>query len=181
MAHPFQWIRPDYRIKALWVSGLFTVFMFAVMSITGAPLKTSVAGQGIISFELAHTLHRAQAIMDAWTPRQKMAAAYSLGIDYLFMLVYAFFLSLFCFIRAETFRVVKPVWARLGWLLGWLQLSAGVLDALENYMLFRLLFSPPQEYFAQLAFWFASFKFVFVLAGIVYILAGYLFRNTEAK
>jgi hypothetical protein len=181
MAHPFQWIRTEYRTKVLWVSGSFTILMLVVMTITGAPLKTPVAGQGIISFELAHTLRQAQVIMDSWNPAQKMAAAYNLGIDYLFMLVYAFFLSFFCFTRAEKLNAQKPDWARLGRALGWLQLTAGVLDAMENYMLYRLLFSPPQEVFAQLAFWFASFKFAFVLAGIVYLLIGYAFKNESKK
>jgi len=180
MAHPFQWIQPEYRTKVLWVSGLFTVLMFMVMNITGASLVTSEAPQGIISFELAHTLQQALAIMDGWGPTQKMAAAYNLGIDYLFMLVYAFFLSFFCFTRAEALSPLKPLWAKLGWLLGWLLLLAGLLDAMENYMLYRLLFSPPQDYFAQWAFWFASFKFAFVLAGIAYLLIGFFIRREPA-
>lgn len=180
MAHPFQWIQPEYRTKVLWVSGLFTILMFMVMNSTGVVLVTKAAPQGIISFELAHSLQQALAIMNSWGPMQKMAAAYSLGIDYLFMLIYAFFLSFFSFTRAAAFGSLKPLWAKLGWLLGWLFLVAGLLDALENYMLYRLLFSPPQVYFAQWAFWFASFKFAFVLAGIAYLLIGFFIGKEPA-
>ncbi len=180
MAHPFQWIRSEYRTNVLWISGLFTIGMFIVMTVTGEPLKTAAAPQGIISFELARSLQQALSIMRSWGVEQKMAAAYSLGIDYLFMLVYAFFLSFFCFTRAETFSAHKPLWARFGRILGWLQLSAGLLDALENYMLYRLLFSPPQAYFAHLAFWFSALKFTFVLAGIAYGIMSFFVR-AEAR
>jgi hypothetical protein len=49
-------------------------------------LVTSQAPGGIISFELAKTPAKSTSIMNSWDSTQKLIAAFSLGLDYLFIL-----------------------------------------------------------------------------------------------
>jgi hypothetical protein len=138
-----------------------------VMSAVDEELRSAAAPLGIVDFELARTLPRAQAILASWGPEARVAAAFGLGLDYLFLLAYASAIALACARLAARLRAPGPV--RLGLALAWLQPAAAALDALENFGLARLLWGDAREGWAALAFACAVPKFAIVGAGLLYV------------
>ena len=89
------------RRRFFWISLTMTLGLMATLNIVGAPLVTIEAPCGIISYELAKTLPRAQAILESWDHNTQVHAAFSLGLDYLFMPAYAFCIGLACLWAGE--------------------------------------------------------------------------------
>jgi hypothetical protein len=72
----------------------------ASLQVTGAPLKTAASPNGIISFEFAGEIAVAQRMVDSWGATGRIYAALNLGLDYLFLAVYACAIGIA--IRKET-------------------------------------------------------------------------------
>ena len=158
-----------YAGQALIVSAILTVVLFAILTFLNHYLKNPVAEQGVISFELEQEIDNSLAIISSWDGREKMITAFSLGIDYLFLVAYALFFALSCYFSANKIKERHPALYRVGLVVSAAQILAGLLDAVENYGLLRLLLGSRNEAFAKLAFYSASFKFGFIFTGILYI------------
>jgi len=169
---PFSWMSLSSRKNALFLLGFLTLFLTIVLHILDQPLQNVSAPNGIVSFELAKDFSQSQKILASWNPAARLYAALSLGIDYLYLAAYSFFLSLSCFSIAQKFSDGANRFFRTGILIAWLQLTAAVFDALENYVLIRLLLGSQQELFSRLAYYFACVKFLLIISGILYILTG---------
>ena len=146
-----------------------------LLQIVGTPLTTDAAPRGIISFEFAGTPERAEAILASWDERAQLHAALSLGLDYLFLLVYSTAIALSCFRAAAWWKPRRPGLATIGAWLGWGQWLAALLDAVENYALIQLLLGHRAAIWPRLAWACAAVKFAFVLAGIAYALLSGLY------
>jgi hypothetical protein len=72
------------------------------MSSLDRNLTTAAAPRGIVSLELAGDLEQGNRILTAWSTEGKVYAALSLGLDYLFLIVYAAFISLACVLIARN-------------------------------------------------------------------------------
>ena len=104
MKHPLESIPSTSRKPLFWAFLAGTLILFAVFRVLDAPLRTLAAPSGIVSFELAGTPSPAQAIIDSWhgageplpgmVSRAYSFAVFGLGIDYLFMPLYATALAL---------------------------------------------------------------------------------------
>jgi hypothetical protein len=148
-----------------------TLILFIVLGVTDEPLKTSASPNGIVSFELAGNFANAQSILNSWNNRAKMYAAFSLGIDFLFLFAYSF---LFAIVIAKLSVALKNRFGenlvfRIGIILTALQFFAAFFDTAENICLINLLFGSLISAFANAAFYFAFLKFAFIVAGISYI------------
>ncbi|MCA9974527.1 MAG: hypothetical protein KC413_02215 [Anaerolineales bacterium] len=156
----------------MWIAVVLAVGQTAVITIIGRPLTTTAAPQGIISFEFARTLANAQAIIASWDTHTQIVAGLSLGIDFLYPIVYATAIALCCLAAA-------PHWpgslARLGKLLSGGMILAAIFDYIENISLIQLLLGSNEASWATIAWGCAAVKFTFVLLGIVYGLMGGLF------
>jgi len=116
MYHPLDFI-PDKTRKPLFIALLiWTLILFAIFRPLSAPLTTSAAPSGIVSFELARTPENAQAMVASWDGRAQLFAAFGLGFDYLFMLSYAFAIALACLLAAGRH---PGAFAKIGAWLGW--------------------------------------------------------------
>lgn len=181
MIHPFQHIRVDRRIKYLIVFLAGTLFLMLMMNAIGEPLNTQEAPYGIVSFEFAGSLEKAQAIMSSWGAQGMVRAAFIQGLDFLFPLVYSSAIGLGCVMASEGLQRRKWPLAGLGDVLAWgLWLAAG-LDYLENIGLTALLFGAGNDGWAILAAICAVFKFLFIFFGMVYALYGLVVRLAIAK
>jgi hypothetical protein len=169
---PFRWLCDDHRKGALVLSLTLCLVLLMVMQALDGPLKTEAAPHGIISYELAKTPFVAQRILASWNQNAKIHAALSLGIDYLFMSVYAFFIGLACVQLGRRFRDRLPKMGKAGFMLAWCQLLAALCDAMENLALFRLLSGSTQEMWPLTAWCCAVVKFTLVGIGWLYILCG---------
>ncbi len=136
---------------------------------TNGPLRNPAAPLGIISFQLAATPLRAEQILGSWGEAERLLAAFNLGFDYLFLVIYPILLSMLCAYLArryqETQRVTRE---RLGIGLAWAVPAAALLDAAENYALLQLLLGSTAGPWPGLAAAFAIPKWILVLGALGY-------------
>jgi len=176
MAHPLDCI-PKKNRKLLFIALLvWTLILFAIFRPLGAPLTTSAAPSGIVSFELARTPANALAMINSWNARAQLFAAFGLGFDYLFMPSYAFTLALACLLAAGRH---PGVFAKVGIWLGWGAFAAALFDALENIGLLSSLLGHVNSAWPIVSFWCASFKFGLILLGILYGLVGWIWPKKK--
>jgi hypothetical protein len=171
MNHPLHTISSDKR-KPLFLTFLtLTLILFAIFRVLDVPLRTSAAPNGIVSFELAGMPEAAQAMVDSWDAHARLFAAFGLGIDYLFMPLYALALSFGILLAASRH---PGVFSKLGAWLGWGALAAPLFDGVENFALFKLLLNNLVSPWPEISFWCATFKFILLIVGLVYALFGWL-------
>ena len=182
MKHPLANIPSTSRKPLFWAFLAGTLFLFAIFRVLDAPLQTSVAPSGVVSFELAGTPSQAQAIIDSWhaagepgadmVSRAYSFAVFGLGIDYLFMPLYATALALGILLAAGR----HPGWfSALGAWLGWGAYAAALFDAVENYALVRMLIlNEVWTPYPEIAAWCATLKFGLLVLGLVYALVGWI-------
>jgi len=190
MKHPLESIPSASRKPLFWTLLAGTLILFAVFRVLDAPLRTPAAPSGIVSFELAGTPFQAQAIIDSWhemaflessvagepvpgiVSRAFSFAVFGLGIDYLFMPVYATALALGILLAAGRH---KGWFATLGAWLGWGAFAAALFDAIENYALAHmLLLNEVWTPYPEVAAFCASIKFGLLLLGLFYALVGWV-------
>jgi hypothetical protein len=162
-----------------WLFWPFLVLTLVLMVVLGvivdAPLKTPAAPRGIVSYELAGSTTAAQGILDSWDKNAQLHAAFSLGLDYLYMPCYAITIGLACAWAARRMEG-KGLWlGRAGRVLAIGLGLAALLDAVENFALTTMLFNVVANPWPVVARWCATGKFALVIAGLVYALAGFTF------
>lgn len=196
MLHPLELI-PDIYRKRLFFTFLFlTLSLFAVFRILDQPLRTPAAPNGIVSFELAGSPLQAQAITDEWKRSSLLLsevagqanpdivnipyafAAFGLGIDYLFMPLYAFALAFGTLLAANR----HGGWLKsLGAVAGYGAFAAALFDVVENYGLFQILLNRVYSPYPEIAFYCASLKFGLLIFGLLYALAGWWLPKSSAR
>jgi hypothetical protein len=168
--HPLAAISHGARRRLFVVLLVLTLAGMAVMRTADRPITNPAVPHGIVSFELAGTPARAQSMIDSWDSHARLWAAFGLGFDYLFMVLYSTTLALGCVWAGERLAARGSGFAALGAPLAWGQWLAGVLDASENAALTRMLFAGVTEPWPAVAWWCATPKFVLVALGLVYVL-----------
>lgn len=132
---------------------------------SGAPLPTDEARWGILSFEFAGNLARADTMLASWERKGAVEhAAFNLGLDYAFLLA--------CVVVADSLKTRSAVYARSGEFLARTPFGAALLDAVENAALIQVVLGTQAEAWPALAWWCTLVKFVLVGLGILYVLFG---------
>lgn len=167
------------RKRSLVTALVLSLVLLIALRILDAPLRTAVAPRGIVSFELAKDADASRQILDSWNARAKTQAAFSLGLDYLFLIVYAVFISLACVQVSEALRHRSPLLACLGEILAWAQFLAAILDAVENAALISLLLRSERLWWPAVARGCAIIKFTIVGAGLIYVAGGVVVIGME--
>ena len=189
MQHPLEIIPAEYRKRIFFALLTLTLSLFAVFRVLDQPLRTHVAPNGIISFEFAGNAQTARAITDSWKQMSLLLssvagqpnpdilnvpylfAAFGLGLDYLFMPIYALALAFGTLFAAGR----HAGWFRsLGAVAGYGAFVAALFDAVENYALLQILWNKIYSPYPEIAYYCASLKFVLLIFGILYILGGWL-------
>ena len=174
MRHPLDFIPASAYKKTFLPLLALTLVLVGVFRLLDGPLQTPAAPNGIVSFELAGTPQKAESILQSWDSRAQLFASFSLGIDYLFMLTYGLTISLAVLMAGEKHG---GKFAQLGALLGWGILLAGLLDAIENLALWRILIGVGTNSCPRIASISATIKFVLILLGLLFTLAGWVWRK----
>ena len=169
---PYSWIQPSKMGRMFAYVFVFTIIVIISLQVLGAPLRTEAAPGGIISYEFSGDLPTAQAILASWGEDGKIYAGLQLGLDYLFMPVYALAIGLACVLVSNSFASLAPLLQRLGVWLAWGQWAAAGLDAVENYALIRLLLGSDNTIWPSIAYWSATIKFGLVILGLLYVIVG---------
>jgi hypothetical protein len=167
------------------------IFIFAVgaalvitvlMNVIGKPLITPEAPAGIVSFELAGTINRAQIILDSWDTQAKQYAAFSLGFDYLYMLAYAMAIGLGCLLAGLVIRGQNWPLGALGAPMAIVVWLAALFDAVENLSLAVILLGgATADFWPALARACAVIKFSLIFLGLIYVFYGLAIRLVVRK
>ena len=169
-ANPYRWLTPPRRKRAFFLLLALTIVLMVWLRVLDRPLQTEAAPQGIVSFELAGTLARAQAVLGSWDADARVYAGLSLGIDYLFMVAYAGAIGLGCVLIGGRLVSRRRRLGALGGLLAWGLIAAGLLDALENISLIQTLLGSTETFWPPIARWSATGKFLLIGLGLLYVL-----------
>ena len=174
--HPLESLRSSVRDRLIFTFIGLSLPLLLILNLVGQPLINPSAPYGIVSFELARDPAQAQTILDSWDQAAQIRAAFSLGLDYLFIPMYAIALTLTC-LWAARFRRERRRFPNIlviiglpGTMLAWGQLLAAGLDMIENMALASMLFGAVAAPWPQIASICAAAKFGLVAAGIVYSL-----------
>jgi hypothetical protein len=158
----------------LLYSGLIGVILFLALGYFNKPLVTEIAPNGIVSFELAKDINTSISIISSWDLNAKINAGLSLGIDFLYLVIYSIFFATSCYLISQKY-INKNNWMfKTGLLLTKLQFVAALFDAIENIALIKLLIGSNNGIYSSIAFYFASIKFLIIALGIVYIIIGFV-------
>ena len=166
---PFATLEPKKRKRWMWIWIGLAILMSIIMNLVGAPLTTSEAPAGIVSFEFAGTAVNAQAMIDSWDTQAKIHAGLSMGLDFLYPIIYATAISLAVVVASGRFSGWMN---KLGAWLAWGVWVAAIFDYIENISLIQLLLGSTNDLWAQLAYWCAAIKFLLIILAILYALIG---------
>lgn len=176
MPDPYASLPLASRRKLMAISSTLSILIMVIFNWLGAPLSTSAAPMGMVSFQLARTPQRVQAILASWDTATQMIAAFCLGLDYLFMPAYALAIGL-------ADRWVGQVLCQRGWplarvgvTLAWGLWLAALLDALENASQVAMLFGSTSPLLPGLTWVVAVIKY-----GLVFMGLGYAFYGLAAR
>jgi len=178
--HPFEWL-PEAKQKVVFrILFVLTIIVIVFMQLVSAPLITEVAPQGIVSFEFSGDLPNAEQIIASWGQEERIYCGLSLGLDYLFLVLYSSTIALGCILAIRILSV--KFLATAGAVLSWLQFVAAFLDCLENIALIKLLLGSSNSIWPRIAWWCAGPKFLIVCAGLIYVMIGavsFLIRHSR--
>jgi len=161
------------HLLAFLFSGLLIV-MFAINSFDNT-LKNDSCPNGIVSFELAKNLNTSKAIINSWNTTAKTDAGLSLGIDFLFLLLYSGFIGLTIYILNEKLWKQKKFIYQTGQLFVFLIFIAALFDTIENIALIQLLNGHLEQIWTSVAFYAAIIKFTFVGISILYLIGNLVY------
>lgn len=178
LKNPFGWMSEKNQRIIFMVSLIFAVVLFLVFQVIDSHLKTELAPLGIVSFQLAGELSVAQDIIASWGQEGQLYAMLSLGLDYLFMLLYAVVIGLGCIMVARGLPKGLEKFSDLGVWLAWGQILAALMDALENFGLVSIMLGTEVAVWAKVVQVCATGKFALIALGLVYITIGLVLRLT---
>ncbi|MFK5879814.1 MAG: hypothetical protein QM478_10005 [Flavobacteriaceae bacterium] len=166
---PFHKLPKSSEKRLTIVSLTFLIGFIVLMRFFDAPLKNETSPNGIVSFELAKALSKSEAIINAWDEVAIGFAKNSVMVDFLFLAVYSFFISLI------VHRLNNRVWKKgfvyqFGKIVSWLVFVAAFFDVIENIALIRLIYGDLHQLWSSIAYYFAVMKFILLAVGILFVL-----------
>ena len=166
---PFYKLSQSAEKRWTIISLIYLIGFIVLMRFFDVPLKNEISPNGIVSFELAKTLSNSEAIINSWDANALQSAKNSMAADFLFLMVYSFFISLI------VHRLNNRVWKKgfvyqLGILICWSVFLAAFFDVIENIALVRLLYGDLQQLWSSIAYYFALMKFGLLVLGILFVL-----------
>ena len=172
LSSPFSNLSKTQEKKLTYSLLVLMIIVIAIMKYFDSFLTNDVCTGGIIGFEFSKDVETAQLYMNSWGDIGRNAAGLSLGLDFLFPLLYATFIALL--IHKLNVRLwSEKSFYQAGIILIWLQFLAGLFDYIENLGLIQLLLGETEPIWASLAYYFAAAKFLLVFIGIGYILINF--------
>ena len=171
MTHPLAAIPADKRARVfapLLAATLIITFLFRFIG----PVQPT-----IVDFELAGSVPKAQAIIDAWNENDRIRAGFSLGFDYLYMPVYSTAIALACVMTAGVLQ--RKAWLTIGLLLAWGLWLAAISDATENLALITELLGSNTAPWPQIAQICATIKFGLIVLGLLYVMVSVVMQLTK--
>ncbi|WP_456420393.1 hypothetical protein [Lutibacter sp.] len=171
---PFYNLSKKAEKKLTVILSIFIVVLIFIMHYIDTKIQNGVTTNGIISFELAKDLSKSISILNSWNILSKISAGISLGVDFLFLIIYSLFISLIIHKLNEKLWKYKKMYT-LGIVLIWCMFLAAFFDIIENLALIKLLLGNLKQLWSSLSYYFAIVKFSLLAFGILYIIVNLLF------
>jgi hypothetical protein len=141
-----------------WLLLLMVILIFIMQVLSPPP--------SIVPFEFASTFEEAEAWLRKWGYTGQRQAIIQTYVDFLFLMVYATTLALFCFRLA---REQEDFYRSISLFLGWSMFVAGLLDAIENVAMLQTLYGNQSDFFPLLSSYTALGKFLIIGIGFIYL------------
>lgn len=181
MRHPFESLS-SHQLKWVFLSSLVVYSILQIgFVVLDVPLRNAVAPNGIVSFELARDDQSSAAILASWDETAKLDASFGLGLDYLFMCMYATLISVVCLWSGRILAANHRLFAAWGRKLAWAVWVAALFDAIENVALLLQLFASNIDPLPLLAALCATVKFTLIGACLAYSLYGAVVRLVGSR
>lgn len=142
--------------------------------------------RGMLDLEFAPDKATATRVTGEWGERGRMLAAYSVGLDALFIVVYVGVLVLGSRVAADGFASLGwTAFATIALLSGWAGVIAGILDVFENWALIRMLDGQSgwphiTSLLAKIKFWLAIPAALYLIFGLAVLIAKSRFSQTKS-
>lgn len=165
----------------LFFATLSLILLLQLQGLDG-PLS-DVTRFGIVGYELAFTAERAAEILNSWRiAGVTEQARVSLGVDVGFLLVYPwFFFHSVRLVRGLSVAASGTRFDELGRWLGVAVLACTPLDAVENFLLWRMIETGATGTGAALAGLAATLKFLLIIATTLWCLTALSRRLTRSS
>lgn len=130
----------------------------------------------IVAFEFARTVENATQILAEWGSEGIAMAKLSLNLDFIFLVLYSWAISLGCrvaanFSKAPTLISIGNVLSKIIWI-------AGLCDLVENVCLI-LVIRQVNETLLEVAFWMAATKFALVGVALLFMMMAAIIGITK--
>ena len=143
---------------------VLTIIVLVVVKVVDIPIQNKISS-GIISFELAKTFDRSQALLQSWDTTSQMYVAFSLGFDYLFIVFYTLFFVITTQRLSQKLGLIH--WKKL---LITMFIAAGIFDVFEDIFLFKILTGSMSANYPLYAYYFAVAKFGLIAIGLIILI-----------
>lgn len=174
LTSPFSYLSKKTEKRFTFFILFATIVVGFFMIYFDSFLKNDICKNGIISFELVSNIEDSKTILESWDLKSKINAGLSLGLDYLFLLLYP------SLIAVLIHKLNRKLWSNhsfynIGVYIIFAQYFTALFDAIENVGLIQLLLGNINQFWTSLAYYFASIKFVLILIGIAYIVLNFCY------
>lgn len=150
---------------------IWGIAAFGVLAYLDTALKAAT-GYGTVDLQSVQTAIDFKRVMAAWIARQHSASAgFSLGFDYLFMLLYGLAFYYSGIIAREAFTPKKGLLRQFMNYLALVPVAGALADAAENTFEFFMMRNGPTDDLARLAFTATNAKMVCFYVGLVLLVA----------
>jgi len=160
------------------ILSLSLIFFIVVMRYLDSYLITEESPYGIVSFELAKDISKSTSIIDSWNDTARIAAGISLGLDFLFLLVYSLFIAVLIGRLNNSLWKDRSFYA-IGKFLILTIFIAAAFDSVENVALIKIMLGDGREVWSLIAYYFAFLKFIIILSCIIYIIISSIILFTK--
>ena len=136
-------------------------------------LINDVCKNGILSFELAKDFNISKTILNSWNTKSKICAGISLGLDFLFLMIYPLLIALL------IHKLNEIIWKGhsfylVGIILLFSQLLTTILDTIENIGLIQLLLGSTNSNWSLIAYYCAFIKFTIISITLIYLAINFI-------
>jgi len=158
----------DINYKRLfWIILALFIPTFIGMMILDEFLKTPSTEFGIVSFEFCWITESCQSALDNWEHSGQLFAMLSLGLDYLFLILYPGLIAVgIILLRSKLSGYLVKINDVVVASCVLISLS----DAIENYALIQIILSGYNDSYGMVATIFASIKFVLLGIALIWLL-----------
>jgi len=143
-------------------------------------IQNEITPHGIVSFEFIKTIEASNAAMLAWGHFGKTATGISLGLDFLYIILYTVMICTFLSTTSGKATLKNVLLAKTLLFSAYLFPLVGLFDVVENYSLIQLLLGSQSTLWPTTAYYSAIAKFSGTAIALSLIICGQVYVKFKA-